>query len=145
MGQLQQLVLQLVVTFLCVTAAFTWYSVAVVNGGYSPVNVPMADKVDLYYNQTYSFQSQLLNSSRAATQTPASADAATGLATLSAAGAQTVTLTLGSIGQMIDLVSVGKTTLMQYGIPEYFFNYATMFIAVLMGMIIFAAIYKWWI
>lgn len=145
MGQLQQLVLQLVVVFLCITAAFTWYSVAIVNGGYSPASVPMAGQVDLYYNQTYEFQTQLLNSSKAATQTPSTADPATGLSTLTAAGAQTVTLTLGSIGQMLGLISTGSTTLSQYGVAPYFFTYGMMFISVLMGMIIFAAIYKWWI
>ena len=145
MAQLQQLVLQLVITLLCMTAAFTWYSIAVVNGGYAADNIPMSDKVDLYYNQTYSFQANLLNSSKAATLTPSSADPATGLATLSAAGAQTVTLTLGSIGQMVGLINTGKETLTRYGVPDYFFNYAILFISVLMGMIIFAAIYKWWI
>jgi hypothetical protein len=145
MGQLQQLVLQLVVVFLCMTAAFTWYSVATINGGYSPTSVPMAGNIDKYYNDTYSFQSTLLNSTKSATTTPSTTDPLTGGSTLLAAAAQTLTLTFNSIGQMVDVINTAQTTLGAYGVPPYFFTFAILFVSVLMGMIIFAAVYKWWI
>jgi hypothetical protein len=145
MGQLQQLVLNLVVVFLVMTSAFTWYSVAAVNGGYDTADIPLSNSVDRYYNDTYTFQKDLLNSSKAATQSPSTADPATGLSTLTAAGAQTVTLTINSIGSMADIISTSRATLSGYGIQDYFFDYALMFVSVLMGMIVFAAIYKWWI
>ena len=130
---------------LCITAVFTWYGVAVNNGGYSPSDIPLGRQAGLYYNQTYKFQGDILNSTKATTVTPSTSDPYTGGASLVSAGAQAVTLTLSSIGQMIDIITSAQTTLSYYGIPPYFFDYATMFISVLMGMIIFAAIYKWWI
>ena len=145
MGQLQQIILQLVVVFLCITAAFTWYGVAVSNGGYSTANIPLNNSAALYYNQTYQFQSQFLNSTKAATQTSSTTDAATGLASLSSAGAQAITLTFTSLGQMVDVISVAQITLAGFGVPTYFFSFAILFISTLMAMIIFAAIYKWWI
>ena len=145
MAQLQQLVLQLVVVMLVITAGFTWYSVALTNGGYTSPDIPLASKANLYYNQTYAFQKQFLASTTNATSSPALSDPATGLASLTAAGAQSLTLTFASINQMVDIINTAKLTLVTFGIPAYFFDYGVMFIVVLMGMLIFAAVYKWWI
>ena len=145
MGQLQQIVLQLVVVLLVITAAFTWYGAAVLNGGYPLSSVPLNESVAKYYNQTYAFNSQFLNSTTSATQAPATTDPVTGSSSLLVAGAQTLTLVMGSIGQMVDIVTQSSSTLGMFGVPSYFFSYAIMFISVLMGLLIFAAIYKWWV
>ena len=145
MAQLQQIVLQLVVVLLAVTAVFTWYGAAVISGGYALDTVPLNESVSSYYNQTYAFQKDFLNSTSAATTTPATTDPTTGGASLATAGAQTLTLIFGSIGQMGSIITQSSSTLGMFGVPAYFFSYALMFISVLMGILIFAAIYKWWV
>jgi hypothetical protein len=52
-------------------------------------------------------------------------------------------LLFSSIGQMGDIITQSSSTLSMFGIPPYFFTFALMFISVLMGLLIFAAIYKW--
>lgn len=145
MGQLQQIVLQLVVVLLVITAAFTWYGQAVINGGYPISSVPLNGSVAKYYNDTYKFNTQFLNSTSSATVTPPTTDPYTGGSTLATAGAQTLTLVFSSIGQMTDIITQSSSTLGMFGISQYFFTFAIMFISVLMGLLIFAAIYKWWV
>ena len=149
MAELKNMVLTLVFVLLVATAMMSMYSVSITNnvangGGGVPDN-NLNQTIWNYSSKLDTFKNTFTNATDAAGTAPVTDSSATAIGALSTAGAAAISVTWDSLGMMLGLLTTSANTVSFLGIPSYVLGYGLVFITLLMGFAILAAVFKWWI
>ena len=149
MAELKNMVLTLVFVLLVGTALVSMYSVAVVNnvanGGVGAPDNNLNQTIANYTAKMDTFKTTFTNATDAAGTAPVTDSASTAIGALSTAGAAAISVTWDSLGMMLGLLTTSANTVSFLGIPSYVLGYGLVFITLIMGFAILAAVFKWWI
>ena len=149
MAELKNMILTLVFTLFVATAMIAMYSVAVsnsvANGGSGVSDNALNASLTNYTNKLDTFQQVFANSTQSAAEAPATESPTAGIGSLATAGAAAVSVTWDSLGIMLGLISTSITTLAPLGVPAYVSGFGLVFVTLIMGFAILAAVFKWWL
>lgn len=145
MGEVKAMLTQIIVVLVCASGAFLLLGQAAKNSNSQPAVVPLNGSIGYYSETMMNMSKTFVNATEASSTTPATGDPLqVGWAMLSAAG-RAVTIFFMGLGTMLDMIATSALTLIGFGLPPFFIDFATLFVVLVFGMAIFSIIYKWWL
>jgi len=152
MAELKNMVMSLLTLLFVASAITTIFSFALVNniasgGTGTSVPFPLLNQTTAYTTEMTTYSQQLSNSTSQAASTP-SASLSTlggGVGAITQAGTAAVSLSFGSIGILITMITSVGSTLVPLGVPPIVFAFGILTIVISITFAILAAVFKWWL
>ena len=152
MAELKNMVMSLLTLLFVASAITTIFSFALVNnvasgGTGTSVPFPLLNQTTAYTTEMTTYSQQLSNSTSQAASTP-SASLSTlggGVGAITQAGTAAISLSFGSIGILITMITSVGSTLVPLGVPPIVFAFGILTIVISITFAILAAVFKWWL
>ena len=152
MAELKNIVTALLTLLLVATAAVTIFSFALTNnvesgGTGTSVPFPLLNQTTAYTTEMTTYSQQLSNSTYQASSVPSASQSTLGggIGAITQAGTAAISLSFGSIGILITMISSVGTTLVPLGVPPIVFAFGILSIVIGITFAILGAVFKWWI